>query len=284
MVESVYAGKDLGIRKWTMSPEEIAQYMESTGDYNAWYTGDSPFGGPVAPALIVHSESSRFDGWYLENLFGNLYARQIWEIGKPIMPGQEMLSRARVADRYSKRGREYVVSQVEVNNASGELAARGFHHQSFLLDQTSGKVQLTDPAGKKPSRPTPEPAGEEIPPLTKKVDLRMCNLFYDNARNYHTDKEASQELGFDEVVVAGPMSVCFISEMMTNHFGAGWYEGGRMDIKFINILWPDEPLTVHGLITERTEEEAGVRAHLSIWCEKEDGTRTIVGTASALEL
>ncbi len=119
--------------------------------------------------------------------------------------------------------------------------------------------------------------------MKKTVNLEMCNLFYSGNRNYHTDKDAAEELGFDEVVVAGPMSVCFISELMTNRFGTGWYTGGNMDIKFINILWPDEPLTVRGVITERDEESGGVRAHLKVWCEKADGTKTIVGTASALE-
>lgn len=283
MAEKVYAGKDLGMRAFSVTPEEIARHMEATGDRNPWYMGDSPFGGPVAPALMVHSESPRFEGWYLDNLVGNLYARQLWEIHGPMKPGQQLASRARVADRYSKRDREYVVCGVEVSDASGNLIAKGFHHQSFLAAQTGGKVLLADPAQKKAAQPVPEPAGEEIPHLKKRMDVARSNLFYDGAKNYHTDIEAAKELGFDEVVIAGPISACFISEMMTNRFGAGWYQGGRMDVKFINILWPDEPLTIRGVITGRTPEGAGVRANVSVWCEKDDGAKTIVGTASALE-
>ncbi len=283
MAEDVYTGKDLGTRRFTVTPEEIAQHTESTGDQNPWYNGDSPFGGPVAPALFMHSESSRFDGWYLENLFGNLYIRQLWEIKSPVRAGEEIVSKGRVVDRYTKRDRDCVVCEVEVNNSSGQPVAKGFHHQSFLMGQDSGKVDLVEPAKKKPSQPIPDPTGEEIPSVKKTVNLEMCNLFYSGNRNYHTDKDAAEELGFDEVVVAGPMSVCFISELMTNRFGTGWYTGGNMDIKFINILWPDEPLIVRGVITERDEEKGGVRAHLKVWCEKADGTKTIVGTASALE-
>jgi hypothetical protein len=49
------------------------------------------------------------------------------------------------------------------------------------------------------------------------------------------------------------------------------------------VLWPNEPFTTRGIITGRSREEGRTRAQVSVLCEKNDGTKVIVATASALE-
>ena len=65
--------------EYPITPELIATYVEGTGDDNPWYRGDSPLGGPVAPALILHSAVYKTAQWYLPKIYGNLHARQEWE-------------------------------------------------------------------------------------------------------------------------------------------------------------------------------------------------------------
>ena len=48
-----------------------------------------PVGAPVAPALILHSEVYRDLSWYL-NIFGNLHARQEWELFQPMLVGDRV--------------------------------------------------------------------------------------------------------------------------------------------------------------------------------------------------
>ena len=62
------------------------------------YTTTSPFGGPVAPVIVFQDADSQFKGWYLDNLFGNLWRRQEWEIFAPTRVGQTLRCTARVAD------------------------------------------------------------------------------------------------------------------------------------------------------------------------------------------
>jgi hypothetical protein len=50
------------------------------------------------------------------------------------------------------------------------------------------------------------------------------------------------------------------------------------------VLWVDEVSGPRGRIVERRPEGKRTRAAVEVWCEKADGTKTIVGTASALEL
>src|SRR5262245_6409313 len=70
---------------------------------NSSYTTASPFGGPVAPVIVYQQMDSEFKGWYLDNLFGNLWRRQEWEIHAPTRVGRVLRSSARVADRYRRR-------------------------------------------------------------------------------------------------------------------------------------------------------------------------------------
>ena len=74
------------------------------------------------------------------------------------------------------------------------------------------------------------------------------------------------------------MALIFVELALEQQFGKGFYEGGTLDVKFVNIVWPGDRVTAKGVITG---EEAG-RANLSVWMEKDDGTVAIVGTASAV--
>jgi len=57
-----------------------------------------------------------------------------------------------------------------------------------------------------------------------------------------------------------------------------------MAVNLVNVLCPDEPLTSRAAVRELTPEGARQRAHLEVWCEQDDGTKTVVGTASAVVL
>jgi hypothetical protein len=82
--------------------------------------------------------------------------------------------------------------------------------------------------------------------------------------------------------VQGTMSTTFISEMLTQRFGMGWLEGGRVSLNLINVLWGGEAVSARGVVTALTPEGNRQRAHLNVWTEKDDGTKTIAGTASAV--
>lgn len=280
----VYVGLDCGHREYVITPQIVQEYADAVQDHNPWYSGPSPFGGAVAPALLRHSEAYRDRHWYLPNIYGNLHAKQEFELFQPIMVGEHITAHSLVVDRYVKRGRDYVVNEVLTFGDDGRLRLRGRYHQGFLQGEAAGIV-----VGKERER---EPARrfqvggdgalEEVPPVVKTVTMDMCQRFSGPHKNYHNDLEEARKLGFPEVLVQGLMSICFLSEMMTKRFGEGWYRGGRMAVNLVNILWLGETVTARGLVKELTAEGAHQRAHLEVWCQKPDATVTIVGSASAL--
>ncbi|MCI0890020.1 MAG: MaoC family dehydratase N-terminal domain-containing protein, partial [Chloroflexi bacterium] len=104
----ILVGQDIGAHEFEVTPELVGGYMAGVDDQNPWYTGSSPLGAAVAPALLLHSEVYHYGGWYLKNIFGNLHARQEWDLFAPIMVGDSVSTHSTIVDRYIKRGRDYV--------------------------------------------------------------------------------------------------------------------------------------------------------------------------------
>src|SRR5271156_1274748 len=131
-------GRDTGSYDWEITPALVRTYIDGTGDDNPWYTSDSPLGGPIAPALILHSAPFRSIDWYLPNVYGNLHAREECDFFAPVMVGEKMRTRGLIADRYVKRDREYLVNETLVLISDGRIVARQRVHQSFLIENGGG--------------------------------------------------------------------------------------------------------------------------------------------------
>lgn len=286
--KEIYVGRDFGGTEYEITPDVIENYIAATGDDHPWYRGKSPLGYPIAPALVVHSAVFRTFDWYLPNVFGNLHARQEWEGFSPIRVGETLHSRSVVIERYTKRDREYVVNEVLLFGADGRVVQRSRTHQSFLIAQDAGGGGFAVDRDREKSSArvfkVGERGGEAIDAPTRPISQAMCMAFSGPGVNYHTDAEAARKLGFPDIVVQGMWSVCLIAEMMTRRFGMGFIVGGKFDLRLVNVLWVDEISGAHGRIIERRPEGKRTRAVVEVWCEKADGTKTIVGTASALDL
>ena len=282
-VEEAYVGKDLGSREFVATEEILKNYYEGLEIDPSWYAEQSPYGRPVAPSMTLTVVDTGFPGAGFKNNFGTLWIRQEWDSYKPIMPGEGYKVTSRVLDVYEHRNRTVVNQEVTLWAPNGEMMAQGHHHQSYLLNQSSGKVALRDPKSKEGARRFAVPEGEPIEPTSQTITLEMCGTFFHGNANYHTDRKKAEELGFEEVVIGGRMTMSYLGDLMDKRFGKGWYEGGKLDIKFTNIVWPNDRVIARGVITERTKEDGGTRATVALWMEKEDGTVVIVGTASALE-
>jgi acyl dehydratase len=282
-----YIGRYFGRNQVDITPELAARYSEAVEDHSSWYSDSSPFGGPVAPALVLHSEVFRDLRWYLPNIYGNLHARQEWELYNPMLIGDSVTTSSLIVDRYVRRNRDYVVKEVSCFAEDGTLLNRGRTHQSFLLQDggESAAVVVDKDREKRADRRFEvdmENVLEEIAGPEKHVTLEMCQKFSGPQKNYHNDVEAARKLGFPDVVVQGMMPICFVSEMMTQRFGAGWYSGGRMNVNLVNVLWKGETVRCGGVVKELSPSGPLQRAGLQVWCEKLDGTKVVVGTASAL--
>jgi acyl dehydratase len=274
--EPVYVGRDFGGRTLVIDRELADHYVASVEGDPSLYTEH-------APAMVLHSECYGDLNWYLANIFGNLHARQEWELFAPVKIGQQVTTRGFIRDRYRKRGRDYVVKETWTLDDTGRLLCRGLTHQSFLVAKPdSGDV--VDKSREKSKERVFESGGHgrEVAPLERTVHEGMCRLFSGPGDNYHTDRISARALGFPDIVVQGMLPICFVSELLTRDFRAGWLAGGKMDVRLVNVLWADETVSAHADVREEVPEADRVRVHMDVWVEKADGTKVIVGQASAL--
>jgi len=285
--KEVYVGRFYGERVREIKPDLVQTYSEGVEDFNPWYFGESAFGRPVAPALLLHSEVYKDLSWYL-SVFGNLHARQEWELFHPMLLGDEVTARSQVVERYSKRDRDYVVNEISVFGSDGCILNRGRTHQSFLKKRSSEDQVVVDKGREsRPDRKFEVEDGavlQELSAPAKFVSIEMCQKFSGPHKSYHNDVEAARALGFPDIVVQGMMALCFISEMMTNRFGIGWYQGGKMNVNLVNVVWQGDTITARGLARSASPEGSATRVQVDVWCEKEDGTKVVVGSASGLDL
>jgi acyl dehydratase len=277
MRNEVYVGKDLGGHEYEVSPQRVAIYQAGTEDR-------SPLYRELAPALLFHSECYTFlQDWYLPNIVGNLHAKQEWELFAPARVGDAVRTRAFVAERYRKRERDYVVCETLLFGADGAVLVRGRTHQSFLAGEADGMVVDKDREKRTDRRfDIGAGAGREIDIPPRCITLEMCKAFSGPSENYHTNREMARALGFPDIVVQGMMALCFLSGLLTREFGEGWYRGGKMSVNLVNVVWCEDTITARAKVREQTGEGSRARAHLDVWCEKADGTKVVVGSASAI--
>lgn len=126
--------------------------------------------------------------------------------------------------------------------------------------------------------------GGELPPLTKTIAQRQIDC-YSGVRPHsiHTDPEWAHKKGFRAPLVQAMMSTAYVSQLMMQCAGEGFVKGGRMSVSFIKPVFVDETLTVRGRVKSREAEGDGTRVTVEVWCENQDGVKTMVGTASGME-
>lgn len=282
--EPAFVGRHCGSNSYIIDKKTVRFYQDALDDHH-------PLHDRYAPPLLYHSECYQFIGeWYLKNLFGNLHGQQDWELFAPIPIGTKVRTRSTIIDRYSKRGRDWIVNETDLMSAEeedeGKLLVRGRTYQSFLPPRKSAEenfvVDESTARKKSPRPPFPTATGPDLDSTTKLIDDRRCWMFSGPGKTYHTDRDEAKKLGFPNIVVQGMMSTCFVSQVMQDHFGMGWLQGGKMSVKLTNVLWVDETITAHARVREENAEGSRIRVHCDVWVEKDDGVRVILGTASAL--
>jgi len=280
----ITVGRYLGERRVEVTPELVARFAAGCEDDNPWYRGASPFGGPVAPALIGSHEPWRFGGWYPPEVRGALHSRQQWDLFAPIPVGSTFRSRTVVAERYPRRDRHVVVNEVVLETLDGRPLARGRTHMSFLNRQPEGFVVDASRELRSDRRfaPAEGEAMERVEDAGHLLTPELCLAAADGRDNYHSNPAIAREWGFPAVVVQGVFNANLVSALMTRRFGAGWLAGGHLDVRFVNVIWGGDRVRAHVAVRELVAEEPRRRAVCEVWVDKPDGTVTAIGSASAI--
>jgi len=125
--------------------------------------------------------------------------------------------------------------------------------------------------------------GQELTPISKTISQRQIDCYSGvRPKSIHTDAEWARKKGFPNTLAQGMMSTAYVSEMMVTLLGEGYIKGGKMSVKFVKPVITGDTLTMHGTVREKQPDSGGVRIHVDLWCENQDGMKTMVGEASGL--
>ena len=275
--------KGLGETEYELSPERIQRYVDGVGSTNPWYSSQSPFGGPVAPAAILFYTPMRLEGWRDAGDDRPIFnSRAEWSFRQPARPGSTLLLSGRHADRWLKRGRDFLAIEVLARDESGDAICRGTTTVTWPADPRFTPADLPNRDGEPAAPSVGAAAGPELGSLTRLLTFEMSCAIAGPARNFHTDREMARARGFEDVVIAGPHFVCLASELMTDIFKKAWFESGELRLTFLKPVIAGERITVRAVERERASSAGDTRIIADVWCENERGEQTSVGSASAL--
>lgn len=268
-----YVGKELREKSFVVRDNLIDDYFEGLElDRGAFDAGRAP-----VPSMIATDADNYFGETAYRQQRGHLWMRQQWWFSQPMEAGAEYTTRGRIEDIYRKRDRTVVNTAFSVVDGGGGEVLRGNHHQSFLLDAPVDEVSFRNPSKKPGARKFVVPEGDAIDGFERRITVQMCGQYFHGNKNYHTDLEASKELGFRDVVVGGRMTMAYLGHLLDGYFGERWFRSGSFDVKFTNPCWPEDRIAMKGV-------SSGVkdgREEVFAWIEKEDGTIVLIAQASA---
>lgn len=130
----VRVGEEFRSDDFLIKPEDVETFAYAVDDHHPWYSGDSPFGGPIAhPVLLGNQALMMRHSCYI--IPAGLHAKIQFEFLEPLRAGMRVRSYGKVIDKFEKRGRYYMVTEFATKNEeSGDVLVRGQFTQNIFKE------------------------------------------------------------------------------------------------------------------------------------------------------
>jgi acyl dehydratase len=293
--ENVVIPEEFGPIELLVDDHFVKRYAFTVDDYNPRTFGDeNPFGRRIGQAAVLADDVLKvfFAGYDHDTVVGLHVEEQLW-FDNPVFVGEWVTLTGRYVDKYIKRGDGHVVLEsqalgtdgrslirhrgIEImrisdgHGAGGGRAERSEDHVTGAYDRalaeaSAARVDL--------------PPGTPVVPIVKRVTQEQMAVFTARGsahRGLHNDLEIARRVGLQTPIAQGQMQACYTAELLTRFFGASFYTSGWLRLKFLNPVFPNDVLTVRGVVTGMK----GRRLELEVWVSNEAGKLTAAGWASA---
>ena len=133
--ESIIIGEALGPIEYPVDEDAVKQYCHDWKDYNPIYLEDSPFGGPVIPpAYRAGLDSFRLLATKYDS-HATVGVKTEHEFINPAKVGKRLITTGKIADKYIKRGLEYVVIEYLTVDEDGVEIRRSVDHIALSIER-----------------------------------------------------------------------------------------------------------------------------------------------------
>jgi hypothetical protein len=138
------------------------------------------------------------------------------------------------------------------------------------------------------ARPTDSAAGlsqgYRLPGLEKTIFQRPLAEREFSPDSIHNDRYTKQH-GYPGALISAYVLAGYMSELMVEFFGSSWFTSGEISLRFVSPgVQQGDRVTCGASVREARAPGPGElpRVILDVWMEKADGTRPVLGTASAI--
>ena len=125
--------------------------------------------------------------------------------------------------------------------------------------------------------------GDDIGPVVRTITGEQVRAFVglwggDSGANRFTSDEAAIEEGLPGAIVPGAMNVGIVAHAIT-----GWAPNvtlKTLDLVFRQMVRHNVPYQIAGIVTDKADDERQIEC--DVWMEGPDGTRLVIGKATAV--
>jgi len=135
--DTVIVGDTLGPIEYVVDKEAVEQYCDDWKDPNPIYLEDSPFGGPVVPpAFRAGLDSFRLLATKFDS-HATVGVKTEHQYINPAKIGKRLITTGKIADKYIKRGIEYVVIEYSMVDEDGVEIRRSVDHIALSVERVT---------------------------------------------------------------------------------------------------------------------------------------------------
>jgi acyl dehydratase len=272
---------------------KIKRFAFVADDFGDWYLKGSPWGPRIGqPGLLANDLLQMFTTRYAASQVVGLHTVEElwWE--RPVLLDQRVLLTARYTDKYEHRGQGSVVMEAEARDREGNLLMRHRGVEIMRTDpsQVGGRGSARSGSGPRitgeydtslPLVEAVDPSvtpGAGLTPLRKEVTFEQMAVFSrigEFVGNIHNDLEKARATGLTVPILQGQQQVCYLAERAAAAFGAAWFTGGWLKVKFLRPVSAFDEIEIAGAVREVAED--GV--DLDLWVRGADGRLSTVAWA-----
>jgi acyl dehydratase len=115
--EKIIAGQEIDYREFWVTPEMQVKFLEALQENNPLYIKEDSSQGPIAHPIVIlnHAFPEKWMGSFGEHIHAKNYIQFL----NPTRVGKKIIARSKVYDKYIRRGRKYVTTEITCVDEDG---------------------------------------------------------------------------------------------------------------------------------------------------------------------
>ena len=284
-----------------VSEESIARYCDAVRNDNPLYLDPDaarrgPFGGIIAPPTFVfmcaparRNEVMHARGYASPEEKADRatpYAKAEVSFQRPIRPGDEIVSVIRLADKYERRGSQFMTWHVDAQTARGEPVVE--YAYTIIWRQAPARQASDGNGTPQPSASEAQPSGSPLVTVRKVETQEAIDRYGELTRvrprlshhSLHSDVDFARRTIFGGTVNMGVATAAYCSEAIERTYGPGalLQPGGRLEYKGIRPIRAGYEIMVSG----SSQPTGDHRCECQLSVHNQDGALCGVATATIM--